>query len=279
MKTIFNLNSLKGSNEFNNIYKLILVFVIGLLITSSLKIVIALSIFIIFISLCLIDLIISISEFYFSNISLKILEIKYDKSMRSLSIIMINNELLDENEDLFRGIYSSLIHCDEFNNFGNDKIIILSCVLEDNKEYNLHSNVLINKDTTFEEYYNSISNDLDNYSNLQYGYNSIGIVKFIVKVWDCSNLKNVRIKSTHNAITIERKSIFNNGQVRSYSTSTNHKWCKGLITPLSLHNQKGKLLIDHPKQIFTMDIETIKFNGFQIPIAISSCGPNGSNLF
>lgn len=28
-----------------------------------------------------------------------------------------------------------------------------------------------------------------------------------------------------------------------------------------------------------MDIETIQYNGFQTPIAISSCGPNGSKIF
>jgi len=164
-KTIFNLNSFNGSNEFNKFYKIILVFVMGLLVTSMagyaipLKIVIGLSIFIIFLSMCLIDLIIEINDFYYPNLSLKILEIKYNKSMRSLSIVMINNELLDDNDELFKGIYNTIINCDEFNNFGSDKIIILSCILEDNREFNLHSNVLINKDTSFEEYYNSMISD------------------------------------------------------------------------------------------------------------------------
>ena len=251
----------------------------GLLVTSSIKIVIGLSIFIIFVSMCLIDLFIAFNDFYYTTLSLKILEIKYNKSMRSLSIVMVNNELLDNNDELFKGIYNTLINSDEFNNFGSDKIIILSCILEDNREFNLHSNVLINKDTSFEEYYNSISDDLINYSNLQYGYNNLPIIKFIVKVWDATNFKNVKIKTTHNALTtIERKSF--NG-VRSYSTvgCTNKNWNIGLITPLSLYNKRGKLILEHPKPIFTMDIETIKVNGFQTPIAISSCGPKGSNFF
>ena len=273
MKTQYNLTTFKGSNDLN---KLILVFVIGLLITTSLKIVILLSIFIIYLSTSLIDLIILYNEFN-SNLSLKIVDVNYDKSLRSLSIVMINDELIDDNEGLFEGIFNTLQNCDEFNNFGNEKIIILSCILENNKEVNLHSNVLINNLTTFEEYYNSISDDLDNYSNLQYGYNNQLIIKFIIKAWDVSNLKNVRIKSTHNAITTERKSF--NSQKRSYSTVASPKWSKGLITPLSLFNQKGKLILENPKTIFTMDIETIKHNGFQTPIAISSCGPTGSNLF
>lgn len=228
MKTIFNKHSFNSPNDFNNHYRIIIVFVLGLLITSSIKIVIILSIFIIFVSMCLIDLIISFNEFYYSEIALKILEIKYSKSLRSLSIVMVNDELLDDNEDIFKGIYNTLQNCKEFKDFGSDKIIILSCVLEDNRECNLHSNVLINNSTSFEEYYDSISNDLVNYSNLQYGYNNIPIVKFIVKVWDCSNLKNVKIKTTHKATTIESKSI---NQVRRYSTSTN-KWDIGSVCVL-----------------------------------------------
>jgi hypothetical protein len=268
MKNKYNLNSFNGSNDLN---KLILVFVLGLVVATYLKTVIILSIFIIFLSMSLIDLIVHFHEFN-SILSLKILETQYNKSMRCLSIVMENHELIDDNEELFQAIHNTIQECDEFINFGNEKIIILSCILENHKEVNLHSNVLINNLTSFEEYYDSISDDMDNYSNLQYGYNSQLIIKFIVKAWDVSNLKNVRIKTTHNAITIERKSV------RSYSTVastflTKKDWSKGLITPLSLFDKKGKLMLDHPKAIFTMDIETIKLNGFQTPIAISSCGP------
>jgi hypothetical protein len=234
---------------------------------------------IIFLSLSLIDLIIFTNEFNILRQSLQILDTKYDKSIRCLSIIMDLNELLDDNEELFKGIYKTLINCEEFINFGNQKIIILSCILEDGKEYNLPgcaaSNVLISKDTTFEQYYESIFNDLSNYSNLQYGYNNQTIIKFIVKVWDVTNFKNVKIKITKNATTIIPKS-----QIRSYSSSaTNKKWMIGLITPLSLFNKQGGLILNNPKTIFAMDIETIKFNGYQTPIAITSCGPSEAKLF
>ena len=72
MKTQYNLTTFNGSNDLN---KLILVFVIGLLITTSLKIVILLSIFIIYLSTSLIDLIILYNEFN-SNLFLKRLKIK-----------------------------------------------------------------------------------------------------------------------------------------------------------------------------------------------------------
>ena len=229
-----------------------------------------------FISFTLLELLIYINK---EAQILKVLEIKYNYNMRALSIIMSNENMLD-GEELFEAIYNALMNNKEFINFGFQKIIILTCMLDDFKEYNLHSNVLINNDTTFTEYYNEISNDLSGYYNLEYGYQNLNIIRYTVKVWDCSNLNNLNIKMTHNAITMEKtsnsiaKSNLNNKNIRTYSTkaTSNKPWFKGIIPPLSLFNKKGKLFLEHPALIFTMDIETIKINNIQVPIAISSCG-------
>lgn len=134
---------------------------------------------------------------------LKILEIKTNKNERSLRITMGNENLL-EGEKLFKGIYNTIMNNEEFRSFGYRKIIILSCVLEDFKECNLHSNVLIDNDTSFADYYNEILNDLSGYNNLEYGYNNLNIIRYTVKVWNCSNLNNLNIKMTHSAITMVR---------------------------------------------------------------------------
>jgi len=211
---------------------------------------------------------------------LKVLEVKYNYNMRALSITMNNDNLLDGRE-LFEAIYNTIMSNDEFINFGFQKIIILTCMLDDYKEYNLHSNVLINNDTTFTEYYNEISNDLSGYHNLEYGYHNLNIVRYTVKVWDCSNLNNLNIKITHNTITMEplKNQIIQPmpntiNQRRSYSTKVNYKktWFKGIISPISLFNKLGKKHLESPAPIFTMDIETMNIKDIQIPIAISSCG-------
>lgn len=174
-------------------------------------------------------------------------------------------------------------------NFGFQKILILSAVLENNnKEVNLHSNILIDNETSFEEYYNEISKDIDNYYNLEYGYNNQTIVRYIVKVWNVDNHKNLNIKQTHNAISITRRYKSHlisesNRRIRGFSTSAilnNEKhWSVGKITPLSLLKQNGELKLETPKPIFTMDLETINLNNTQVPVAISSCGQSGSKLF
>ena len=81
--------------------------------------------------------------------SLQILEINQNVNMRCLKFVMVNNNNL-EGKELFKGIYSTLMSDKDFIDFGYNKIIILSAVLATNQECNLHCNILINNDTTFE---------------------------------------------------------------------------------------------------------------------------------
>src|ERR1700748_3400236 len=146
--------------------------------------------------------------------------------------------------------------------------MILSAVLETNKEHNLHSNILVENATTFEGYYNEISFDLDNFYNLEYGYNNESITRYIVKVWNCENKNKFKNKMTHDAtkagqpfnqkkkdLAIYKLSknldweLYNKPNTKSFSTSAvNHKhWAPKLISPLSLFNKKGILKLDSPK--------------------------------
>ena len=159
----------------------------------------------------------------------------------------------------------------EFLNFGNQKIIILSVVLISESEHNLHSNVLINNDTTFEEYYSTISHELSKYNNLQYGYHNESISRYTMLAWNVDNHKNLLIKQTYTT---------NRLTVRSYSTLNTRKWFKGLITPISLYNKKGVLKQQSIKPIFTIDLETVCLDNVksEVVIAISSCGVNNGVL-
>jgi len=112
-----------------------------------------------------------------------------------------------EGKELLECIFNSVTSSEMFKSFGNKKIMILSAVLETKKEHNLHSNILVENDTTFEEYYNEISFDLDNYYNLEYGYNNEAIIRYIVKIWNCDHKDNSKIKMTHDATKAGR--IFN----------------------------------------------------------------------
>lgn len=224
---------------------------------------------------------------------MKLLEVNQDVNMRCLKFSMVNNNLL-EGEDLFKGIYDTLMGNTEFVDFGFKKIIILSVTLESGKEYNLHCNILLTNETPFEDYYYYVSDDLGNYHNLQYGYHNESVLRYNVLCWNVDNLQNLKIKQTYNALDLKGvdsktrnivKTINRNKgleiEKKTYSTkaSSTKKWYKGLITPISLINSKGILKQKHVNPLFTMDLETISLTGPQreakleeIVVAISSCG-------
>jgi len=189
---------------------------------------------------------------------------------------MVNNNLL-EGEDLFKAIYTTLMNNKSFLNFGFQKIIILSVVLLSESEHNLHSNILISNDTTFKEYYSTISHELANYNNLQYGYHNEAISRYVVLAWNVDNAKNLLIKQTYSTNKLTKSPL---GLSRSYSTLSTRKWYKGLINPISLYNKKGILKQQSIKPIFTMDLETVYLDSVksEVVIAISSCGVNNSKL-
>lgn len=202
---------------------------------------------------------------------LQVLEVNEDINLRCLNINMVNKRLLADT-DLFKGIYNTIMDLEEFINFSYNKIIILSVVLVSEKEHSLHSNIYINNDTTFNEYYDTIKNQLDRYNNLQHGYHNEQISRFVIKVWNVDHHKNLKIKQTFQAGNVSYSSQPNITK-RCYSTIIpTNKWYKSLIKPLSIYNAKGELKLKHTKPIFTFDLETISINNKEVVISISSCG-------
>ena len=259
-----------------NIYIRIINWVIFFSILNlDFKILITLNTIFILLSL---NLSIALSDVNLNNpVIIKLLNINENKNFRYIKFSMINSNNL-EGEELFRGIYKLLFSNDQFIEFGFNKIIILSVTLESEQEHNLHCNILINNDTTFDEYYEYVSGDLSNYHNLQYGYHNEAVLRYNMLVWNADDLKNKKIKQTHNALTMKGL----DGK-RSFSTSCivhdpklvtkdGKKWFKGLINPISILNKKGVLKQTSVKPIFTMDIETIPIKGIETVMAISSCG-------
>ena len=271
----------------NNIIYIFYSFLIGITTTYlnyEVKVLLLTNLFFIIISLVLIEININHKD---KLSTLKILETYYDNNMRCLKFTMSNSNQL-ENENLFKGIYQTLMNNKEFIKLGYYKVIILSVTLSNNREYNLHSNTLITNLTTFEDYYKFVSNEIANYNNLQYGYHNEEVLLYNVLCWNVDDKNNSKIKQTHNTLipkTSNSKRIgFQN--IRSFSTSTQkisvvnastRKWYKGLIKPISLYNKKGILKQQYSKPFFTMDLETIKLDS-QVVISISSCGYYNNKL-
>ena len=135
---------------------------------------------------------------------------EYDKGLRCLILHLINPDL-ESHRNLLEGIFNAVTTHEAFINFGNFKSIIVSAVMykemgnitsSGSSEFNIHHNVLINSTTTFNQYFNEISEFVN--SNLEHGYGYEVIEYYKVKVWNLDLMKNAKIK-IHNKGKIEFK--------------------------------------------------------------------------
>ena len=146
-------------------------------------------------------------------------------------------------------LYTSLMTNERFIKFGFNKVTITSAVIH-SSEYSFHHNVLITNNTTFDEYYNQVIDYIDLHYNSEDSYGVDIIPAFKVKVWNMDNYLNKKIKINNNTAKISNK--------RNYSTRSN------TISPI-----KNNIVTDVIEPISSMDIETIDYNGNQIPAAIT----------
>jgi hypothetical protein len=165
---------------------------------------------------------------------------------------------------------------DTFIKFGEYKVIIVSAIVE-NQEFNFHHNVLLKNNTTFAQYYEQVEHINKLYSDDRY---EIDVVEdFKVTVWNMDNIANKNIKITSSTIKnykpgFQHKKTKSNSSIRQYHTSVNKTLSQTHFTPI-------KNIIPITANPFaTMDIETMKYNNTQIPVAITFYLPGGiSKLF
>jgi len=95
---------------------------------------------------------------------------EYDKGLRCLILHLINPDL-ENHRNLLEGIFNAITTHEAFINFGEFKSIIVSAVMHKeigkitssgSNEFNIHHNVLIDSTTTFNNYFNEVSEFVNN---------------------------------------------------------------------------------------------------------------------
>ena len=119
-----------------------------------------------------------IKNYINKNYKLNIISISYNEKGRFKVFILKNNQNLDHS-DVIKGIYNTLMSSNDFLNFGEYKVIITSSLI-DKGEFSFHHNVLLNNDSTLDNYYNSIIENVELY--LDQGYPVDIIPTFKVRV-------------------------------------------------------------------------------------------------
>nr|YP_010991018.1 hypothetical protein UYP79_mgp045 [Pappia fissilis]WOX61291.1 hypothetical protein [Pappia fissilis] len=183
--TLYTYPYLQLVDIYNNFFisKDIFIFILKFVFKYGLKLILILFRILIYVFQKIILLI----NQYIQKDLVKILRIEYSKSSieGQIRLLLITFQTLT-NEPLvksIRNVYLELLNNENFKNFGSNKIIITS-VITTTGELMLHRNILIKNDTTFEDFFNKIKEDLIKFDDP--GYNQTGEVYtiFRVRVWN-----------------------------------------------------------------------------------------------
>lgn len=178
-------------------------------------------------------------------------------------------------------VFNNLKISDEFLNFGVRKIIIVSAITSTG-ELMLHRNVLIDNNTTFEEYYSKIKDDIVKFSDPGYNHSGEIYTTFRAKIWNVDLYANTKIKRSLSTLNMSKRSYSTLGSLAQDKT-TNFK-ITGYINPLPPNKNKNLNInpiarLQNLNPIAALDIETITFEGLQLPIYISLTYNNSDDLF
>jgi hypothetical protein len=188
---------------------------------------------------------------------LKVVKTSIDKDLRCLTLIIHNQDLdfgIDNLQDIItsqRLLFNVITNADEYNNYGDNKAIMLIGLLENGNEYSLHHNVYLNNNSTANDYYNQVIDLVSIYDN-DNGYRRDFIPYFKVRIWNLDNYLNKNIKVKQNSIAIAKATTaINYISKRTYSCSaTNNSNSRNYITPL----MDGEIKLN---EFAALDIETV----------------------
>jgi hypothetical protein len=183
---------------------------------------------------------------------IKIITKKYDENRKCYRVFYLNLKNLDERENLFE-IFKLVKYDPELKSFSKDKIVIAS-VIADDTQFNLHPNILIKENNTFEEYFLEAIKHVKTRSKGGYHIDAIDSVHLYI--WPADKT----FKTPNRPLLL--KNSLDLGK-RSFSTSPYINKNKQFIKPL---NKTSKNI----NNFIAMDIETVSNeNNEQLPIAIT----------
>lgn len=228
------------------------------------------------------------------DLSVRIERVTTGKAYGENLLFHLKNVNLLSGEDVLRAIYNTLINDPQFRDYSYFKTMIVVGIYQDSK-HSFHNSVLINNDTSFEEFYDGICSGLaDKYVA---GYSMNVYPEFSIRVWNADSLRNKNVKISISAVTgLPQIEVKNLGELQTrlnkrgvapkpgpnnpFADSLGHRINYHSSSPLQVASKKAwrapnfniKPLIRGDKTvkpIATMDLETIEFNGSQYPVAIS----------
>lgn len=156
---------------------------------------------------------------------------------------------------LMRALWKGFIDTELYKKEGFKSVI--TTIFSEEKEYFIHKNIIINNETSIDQYLSKIESSIKKLYDSGYEFSTFPIIR--IKLFILENKKIGIKKSNISPIYIQRRSFYNSSLINK---NVNLNSIKPLKTPSIFKELKGKL-------ICAMDIETMDLNNNQIPIAIT----------
>ena len=123
------------------------------------------------------------------DFGLEIINIKKLNKSKSINLTLNNHLQLEANE-LLPSIFYIIKSEPAIKEFSEFKIVFCTAISE-YKEFSLHTNFLIEPNTTILDYYNHYKNNLKYLNKKNYNTNNIDII--IIKIWNVDHLRSKNI--------------------------------------------------------------------------------------
>jgi hypothetical protein len=138
------------------------------------------------------------------------------------------------------------------------KKIVITSIFSDEKEYFIHKNIVINNETSINQYLEKIQSSIKKLYESGYEFSTFPIIRIKLFILD-NNRKNGIENTSVSPFHIQRRSFHNS----SINLKTN------ILDSINPLKQPSIFKEFKSKSICAMDIETIDLNNQQYPIAIS----------
>ena len=117
-----------------------------------------------------------------------------------LLVIHVHNNNKYEGKRALNILFNTIKSSEDFVNFGSQKVIFVMAYYQDFGEKSYHHNVLINNDTTFDEYWAKVEDYIhEKYVHGVHGYSQSVVNVYRVMVWNMDEMSNKNITITKNA--------------------------------------------------------------------------------
>jgi hypothetical protein len=186
--------------------------------------------------------------------ALNLINITYDENLKFYNLDFENSQLYTK-DMLMRALWKGFIDTELYKKEGLKSVI--TTIFSEEKEYFIHKNIIINNETSIDQYLSKIESSIKKLYDSGYEFSTFPIIR--IKLFILENKKIGIKKSNLSPIYIQRRSFYNSSLINK---NVNLNSIKPLKSPPIFKELKGKL-------ICAMDIETINLNNNQIPIAIT----------